>query len=188
MEPNHAMDDLRVIRQVMERTHRAAGGHGGWFMVLWGTIWLLGFLGTHFIPQFLPPQAINWMWAALNLIGVAGSIWLGTRPHRQGGVRYSIWTAILLWWIALAVFDLLLIWLFGLRDSDVGLLILLTIALGYFQFGLFTHWFISVVGIFIAVISVGSALLIPDYFGLTMAFLGGGALIVTGLWFVRQGK
>jgi len=81
-----------------------------------------------------------------------------------------------------------MIWLFGLRDGDIGLLILLTIALGYFQFGLFTHWIISGIGLFIAVISVGAALLLPGYFGLVMALLGGGVLIVTGLWFVRQGK
>nr|HID12202.1 hypothetical protein [Anaerolineae bacterium] len=183
MDSDRALDDLKAIRQIMERTRRATGGYGGWIMVLWGVVWFIGFLGT----QFLPDEVIGWLWLVLNTIGAAGTVWLGVRMGRRGGVYSPIWRPILLWWLALGVFDVLLVWLFGLGSGlDLALLIILTIALGYFQFGLFTHWVISGIGALIAALSVGAAVLLPEYFYLAMAILGGGLLVESGLWFVRH--
>lgn len=183
MEPDRALDDLKAIRQIMESTRRATGGYGGWFGVLWGAVWFVGFLGT----QFLPNETIAWLWPVLNVIGAAGSIWLGVRMGRHGGVYSPIWRPILIWWLALVVFDVLLVWLFHLYTGrDLTLLIVLTVALSYFQIGLFTHWAICGVGALIAALAVGVALLLPDYLYLAMAFLGGGLLAGSGLWFVHH--
>jgi hypothetical protein len=188
MRPEHVSDDLRVIREVMERTRRASGGYGGWFMILWGIVWVLGFTATHFLLRLGLEQAVRWTWGVLNGVGVAISIWLGVRaPHRRR-LRSTLWRAVLLWWGGLLVFDLLLIWLFDLtQGQEIALLILLTIALGYFLFGLFTHWVISGIGVFLAGLSTAAALLFPAYFDLALGLLGGGALIASGIWFVRQG-
>jgi len=183
MEPDRALDDLKAIRQVMERTRRATGGHGGWFMVLWGAVWFVGFLGN----QFLPQEASGWLWLVLDVAGAVGSIWLGVRMGHRGGVRSSIWQPILLWWLVLVAFDGLLVWLFHLdAGPDLALLITLTMALGYVQFGLFTHWAISVIGALIAALAVGAALLLPEYFCLAQAILGGGLLMGSGLWLVHH--
>jgi len=133
------------------------------------------------------PQAINWMWAGLNGAGALLSAWLGRRFQRRT-VRSTLWRAILLWWLALAVFDGLLIWRFGLtQGEDVILLIILTVALGYVLFGLFSHWAISLIGLSFAALSVVMSLFFAAYFYLAFAFLGGGILIAGGVWFVRQG-
>ena len=43
MDQNQAIDDLKAIRQIMDRARRTSGGGGGWFMVLWGIILFIGF-------------------------------------------------------------------------------------------------------------------------------------------------
>jgi hypothetical protein len=185
MNSHHALDDLKAIRQMMERTRQSAAEPGGWYMVLWGVIWFFGLLGN----QFLPSEAASWFWPTLTVLGIAGSVWIGIRSGRQGNVRSSMLRPLMLWWVALFVFDGLLIWQFKLFDDHaLTLLIILTVALGYFQFGLFTHWSISLVGVLLSILVVGTSILLPEYFHLAMAFLGGGTLIVSGALFIRRGK
>jgi hypothetical protein len=181
MDPNQAVDDLKVIRQIMGRTRSAIGRQGGWIMVLWGVIWFIGFSSS----QFLPDLA-GWIWLVLNVVGMMLTVWLGTRIGR-GDVRVSFWRPVLLWLLSLVIFDALLVWLFDMTDAhNLLLLFLLTIALGYVQFGLFTHWIFGVVGVLMAVIAVGARLLASDYFFLAIGVLGGGVLAGGGLWVVRQ--
>jgi predicted neutral ceramidase superfamily lipid hydrolase len=185
MNSDRALDDLKAIRQIMERTRRGGGKTGGWYMILWGAIWFVGFLGN----QFLPDETAGLLWFGLNIPGAAISVWLGVRSGRQGGVRSTAWRPILLWWLALFIFDGLMIWLFQLHTGrDLTLLITLTVALGFVLFGLFVYWVISAVGVLVAVLVVGTAVLLPDYLYLVMAFLGGGLLMGSGIWFVRSGE
>jgi hypothetical protein len=185
------MDDLKAIRQIMERARRSSDGFGGWFMVLWGAIWFLGFTGTHVLLHLRQEQAIKWLWASLDTLGILGSIYLSLRMAQRARTKSStIWIPILLWWLALAAFDGVLVWQLQLYTNppSMTLLFVLTIALGYIQFGLFTHWSISVVGLFIGILAVALATGLPGYFNLGVAFLGGGAMIGGGLWALRYGR
>jgi hypothetical protein len=182
MDAEQAVDDLKTIRQIMEHTRRATEGSGGWFMVLWGIIWLLDFAGV----QFLADKS-GWVALVLNPIGMVITIWLAVRMEHQSGTR-TAWLIILFWWLSLTVFGVLVAVLFHLNTSrDLVLLIALLIALGYVQFGLFTHWAISATGALIAALAVAAALLLPGYFFLAVAIAGGGVLIGSGLWLVRRG-
>lgn len=188
MQPRDAMDDLKAIRRIMEQARRSSGGFGGWFMVLWGVIWLLGFAGTHFLWQVRRGDLVGWLWLPLDLAGVVGTLYFGVRMSRRARVRSSaLWKLIVLWWLALAVFVLVLVWLLPVHEEKIPLLIILTIGLGYFLFGLFAHWSISAVGVFLAVVAIGAALLFPDWLYLAVAVLGGGALIGTGFAAIRYG-
>ncbi|MFQ6100175.1 MAG: hypothetical protein ACE5OS_02920 [Anaerolineae bacterium] len=185
MDSDRALDDLKAIRQIMERTRRATGRYGGWFGVLWGSIWFVGFLGS----QFLPDEVAGWLWLGLDTFGTACSIWLGVHIGRHGAVRSPVWRSVLFWFLALIVFDGLLMWLFDLNTGrDIALLIILTIALSSFQFGLFTSWKLSVIGALMTALAAGAAVLLPNYFHLVMAFLGGGLMVGSGVWFVRHGE
>ena len=64
--------------------------------------------------------------------------------------------------------------------------IVLTVALTYVQVGLFSHWAISLVGAALATLTVATELAVPGYFFVMMAFLSGGLLVGSGLWFVRR--
>lgn len=189
MQPQDALDDLRAIRQIMERARRASDGFGGWFMVLWGVIWLVGFTGTHILTQTRFEPLIGRLWLVLDTLGILGSIYLGVRMGRRARTLSStLWLPMFLWWLVLLAFDGVLIWKFRLYTSvaDMVLLLVLTIALGYIQFGLFTHWAISVIGLFIGLLAVVMATWLPEYFNLGVAFLGGGALIGGGIGFLRR--
>ena len=190
MQMQDAIDDLKAIRQIMERARRASDGFGGWFMVLWGVIWFIGFTGTHVLVRLQRQEATIWLWAPLNTLGVLGSIYLSIRMAQRARTKSStLWAPLLLYWLALAAFDGVLIWQLRLYTNGlyVALLIVLTIALGYIQFGLFTHWSISVIGLFLGLVAVAMATWLPEYFNLGIAILGGGALIGGGLWAIRYG-
>jgi hypothetical protein len=181
MDSIRAADDLRVIRQVMDRTRRAAGRHGGWFGVLWGAIWVVGFLSN----QYLPEDTAGWLWMVLDIGGGVASALIGARIARSG-VRSPLWARILLFFLALAVFDGLLVWLLGLRGMrEVALLITLTVALASVQVGLFTSGPFTTIGLLVAAVAVGAIALVPGYFYLAMAGLGG-LLMLGGLWVVRS--
>ena len=186
MDPNQALDDLKTIRQIMDRTQKAAGGNGGWFMVIAGVMWIVGFTGN----QFLSDEHAGWVWAVANVGGMLAMIWVGMRLARHSGMSTPMWKPAFLFWIALGVFSGLLIWLFHVNGVNrVGLLILLVAAMGFVQIGaLFQHWLIGATGILIAVLSIGAFLLFPVYFALSMAILGGGLLIASGLWMIRSGR
>lgn len=189
MQPQDALEDLRAIRQIMERARRTSDGFGGWFMVLWGTIWLIGFTGTHILTRANRGSLIGWLWLLLNTLGILGSTYLGIRMGQRAQTKSSsLWVPLLLWWLALLGFDAVLIWRLQLYTnlSNLALLIVLTIALGYVQFGLFTHWAISLLGLFIGLLAVGLITWLPEYFNLGVAVLGGGALIGGGIGFLRR--
>jgi hypothetical protein len=185
MDSNRALDDLKVIRGVMERTVRSAGGLAGQQMVLWGIIWFVGFLGN----QYLPEEMLGWFWLVLTGMGAAGSAWIGVRQGRRQGVRPPVWRPVALYLVGPVVFVVLIVWLFELDTTrDVALLIVLTVAMCYFQIGIFYRRSISLVGVALAGLATGAAVLLPDYFFLVMAFLSGGLLVGSGLWFIRRGE
>ncbi len=185
MEPHEALDDLRIIRQVMDRTRRASSGPSGGFMLLWGVVWLAGFLGN----EFLSKEASDLLWAVLDGLGFLISVWLVWRERRRGRVRSTVGKVIIAWWLALFVFDILMIFLLHIYNGrDVALLIVLTISLGYFQLGLFTHWSVSVIGAALALLTVLAALFLSHYFYAVVAVLGGVLLIGSGVWAIRRGS
>ena len=185
MDSKQAMDDLKAIREIMSRTHHESGSGGGWLMILWGIVWVLGFSGN----QFLSPDVTGWLWLGLNIPGLIITFILFYRLEQREQVKSTVGRLLLFWWLALAVFDVVLVFLFDLTTGrDIIVLVVLTIALGYVQFGLFSHWMITVIGLIMAGIALGTTWLAPDYFYLMMGLAGGGMLIGSGVWMVRQGE
>lgn len=184
MNEKQALNDLKAIRQIMDRTRKAASGEGGWFMVVGGMIWFLGFLGH----QFLPEHLVGWTWVGVNTVGMLTIAWLWTRMEQQSNVSSPVLRTIVLSWLALGVFDVLFIWLFEMETIyHVPMLILITIALGCVQVGvLFSYWPLCAVGAALVTLVVGAFLLAQAYFFLIVALLGGGLMIGTGLWMVRS--
>ena len=98
---------LTEIDLVMARTRTAiARGPSAPLLILWGCIWSIADLTTQY-----HPQALQWLWWALDLIGFASTCWI-IRNHRArvkspGGWRYGVfWGAILFYailWLNLLV-------------------------------------------------------------------------------------
>lgn len=185
MDRNQALDDLKTIRRIMDRTQQSLGGHGGWFMVIAGVMWLVGFTGN----QFLPEEYAGWTWAVVNTGGMIAMAWAGIHLKKYSGIRTPFWKPIFFYWLAMAVFAMLLAWLFNVKGSNqIGLLALFIAALGYVQIGLlFQSRLIGITGVLIAVLAIGALFLVPGYFALAMAILGGGLLIGSGARMIRAG-
>ncbi len=185
MNEKRVLNDLKAIRQIMDRTSQSTSGESGWFSVTGGVMWLVGFLGQ----QFLPEHLTGWVWLVGNTIGLLVIVWLWVRLSRRGQVSSPVMRSIMLSWLALGVFAALFAWLFELRTNlHILLLVLVVTALGVVQMGLlFSYWPFSIAGVAIAAATASTFLLIPDYFLLTAALLGGGLLIGVGLWMVCSG-
>ncbi len=183
MDTERALDDLKIIRQIMKRTRRREGKIAGRIMILWGAIWFTGFLGN----QFLPSNTTAWLWPVLDTIGAVVSVGIEIRAGRRNDVHSPVSLSMLLYWLALFTFDGLLLWLFHLHTSrDLTLLFTLSVALAFVQLGIFTYWAISGIGVLIAVFVTAAVILLPGYLDLVMALLGGGLLVGSGAWLMRS--
>lgn len=183
MEHNDALDDLRVIRQVMEQTRRSiAVGGGGYFMIIWGVVWLVGFLGT----QFLEGTAEGWLWLSVDALGALASVAvgyrLGTRMRVRPGWRLG------LFWLALIVYAGLWAWILLPPDGMRLALFIVTAAMfGYVVMGIWlSSQLIAWVGVGVTALALAGYFLLPAYFAAWMALLGGGTLIGSGLYISRR--
>ena len=183
MEPNQALEDLRVIRRVMEQTRRSIAMAGaGYFLIIWGVVWLLGFLNS----QFLESPLEGWIWLALDVAGVIATLAVG---HRLGTrMRVHPGWRVALFWLALFGYGFLWGWLSQPMDAAKSSLYISTVAMfGYVVMGL---WLgsrgIAWLGVGVTVLALAGYLLIPAYFFLWMALLGGGALIGSGVYISRR--
>ena len=51
ISPTEAEEALAAIQTMVQNTRRAISSSGSYiFLIVWGVIWLLGFLGSQFLP------------------------------------------------------------------------------------------------------------------------------------------
>jgi hypothetical protein len=170
----------QVLREVEAVSHRSGQLYRyqrfAPMLVLWGVIWLIGFGMTNFFPA-----RASWLWIALDVIGVAGCIYLGGKgkqePSNSGAWR---WLASIAAIVAFYIAILSIFQPFSGRQSAV--LITLLVALFYVLSGVWIGARLTITGIAMAALTLAGYYLFPSYFFLWMAVVGGGALMLAGLW------
>jgi hypothetical protein len=179
MDFEDAARDLKDIKATMERTGAQASRDPGWFFLIQGAVWLVGFLATQFAPSVAGP-----LWIFLNIAGVAAvsgasAVLYGKKGRQKHPGLASRIVAIT---IGILVFDALLIFSFGLTGpQDFTLLLVFSGAFCYFIVGLITRQAMSAMGVFIALSVFAAKMLFPTYIYLAIAVFGGGAFIGWGL-------
>jgi hypothetical protein len=147
-------------------------------LFLWGLIWVVGYAVNYFWPKG------SLIWIALVLIGMIGSLWLGSRD--AGGQRSGAHSGWQYGGTALAVFLFINAWLAILparSGEQIGALIPILVAFIYALVGVWTRGArIALLGLALAALTVGGYFWLPQYFLLWMAGVGGGALILGGFW------
>ncbi|NTW43621.1 MAG: hypothetical protein HGB14_04110, partial [Anaerolineaceae bacterium] len=64
--PSEAEEALSAIQKIMKKTRHSISSSGGYkFLILWGIIWLIGFLNS----QFIPGELAGNIWIGLDIIG-----------------------------------------------------------------------------------------------------------------------
>jgi uncharacterized membrane protein len=170
----------QVLREVAAVSHRSGQLYRyqrfAPMLVLWGVIWLIGFSMTNFFPA-----RASWLWIALDVIGVAGCIYLGGKGKQDasnsGAWRWlaSIATIFAFYIVILNIFQ-------PFSGQQSAVLITLLVALFYVLGGIWIGARLTITGIAMAALTLVGYYLFPAYFFLWMAVVGGGALMLAGLW------
>lgn len=176
-----AADALRNIEQAQRESatayhYRKFSPH----LFLWGAIWIAGYAVTYIRPT------ASLIWAPLVAIGIVASFWMGARGASTGagathGRRYGA--------TALAIF-LFITALFAIfppkSGAQTAAFFPILVALFYALVGIWTGGTrIVLLALALGALTVGGYFWLPQYFLLWMAAVGGGALILGGVWLRR---
>ena len=182
ISPTEAEEALAAIQTMMKKTRRAISSSGAYsFLLVWGVVWLLGFLGS----QFLPQPITGYSWMGLDVLGGIASVILGIRMGRV--VRSSTSTTsgkrIAWFWLFLFLYcaaAIAVIWPSG--GKQVSMFIILFVMVGWLAMGLLLSFGSIWPGLVITALAMIGYFLLPGIFYLWMAVLGGGGMIGLGLY------
>jgi len=182
ISPTEAEEALAAVQAMMQKTRRAISSSGGYvFMIVWGAIWLLGFLNS----QFLPEHTAGYVWIGLDVLGGILSAVVGIRMNR--GVRTSTPTTsskrIAFFWLLLffyVVAAIAVAW--PVDGKQLAMFIILFVTVGWIAMGLLLSFASVWWGLGLLALSLIGYFLLPGIFYLWMAFLGGGGMIALGIY------
>lgn len=173
-QASRALRELEAVTQRSGQLYRYQ--RFGPMLMLWGVIWLVGFALSHFFPA-----NAAWVWIALDIVGVSGCIYLGRRG-KQGASSSTSWRWLASAFSIIAFYIVVLNILQPVSGPQSAALISLIVALCYFLGGVWIGVRLAVTGIAVAALTLFGFYMLPAYFLLWMAVVGGGALILAGVW------
>jgi hypothetical protein len=176
VSPSEAKQALREISET-ERVsattygYRTASPH----LIVWGVIWMVGYGSTYLKPVW------SIVWPVLTVLGLAISLWLGWKERRSAHLVDWRYRATLL--VALLFTIAIFVILSPKTPAQIGAFIPMLVALFYCLAGIWTHGVrMLMTGIAVAVLTVTGYFWFSAVFPLWMAVVGGGALILGGVW------
>ncbi|HJR55442.1 MAG TPA: hypothetical protein VJ798_02595 [Rhizomicrobium sp.] len=189
LSPNEAVQTLGEIARTEKRSaeaHCYANASPGF--ILWGLIWMVGYSGSYLLLKYGLPRGINWLWFSLTAVGVVGSHLIGRYQYRHQnpgqqaegrliGFRFGM-TFFAMFLFTVAAFTIMR----PVSYAATGAFIPLLVSLAYAIFGIWRGLRFLYVGIAVAALTMGGFLYLREFFTLWMAFVGGGSLILVGLW------
>jgi hypothetical protein len=182
ISPNEAEESLVAVEKIMQKTRRSIASSGVHIsLVVTGLIWLIGFICT----QFIKGQTLIYIWIGISVIGSMTASILGFRSSRRVHISNALPTArrIGLIWLLLVVYCLAAIAIgWPLDGKQLTMFINLFVLIGW----LFTSQQLSSApiwpGLIIIAFLLGGYFLLPEFYYLWMAIVGGGSLISLGLY------
>jgi hypothetical protein len=183
---NEAQESLSQIEEMATRTRRlVACGGGDVLFMMWGVIWVLGFLGNQFVPRISGP-----VW--LGLVG-AGVLVTWIVAKRAAPVRSPVDRRIGWFWLLLYAYVYL--WFAFLSPfikvqshaemavfyKHFGAIAATIPMFAYVVTGLWLDNFMIWLGLAVTALTVAGLYLLTPHFYFWMAAVGGGTLIGTGL-------
>jgi hypothetical protein len=177
-----AEEALAAIQDMVKKTRRTISSSGAYlFLIVWGVVWLLGFLGS----QFLSPTIAGYAWMVLDTLGGILSAVLGIRMGR--GVRRSTPNTtgkrIAVFWLLLFFYCLAAVAVsLPAGGKQLSMYIILFVMVGWIAMGLLLSFGSIWTGLVITGLALVGYFLLPGIFFLWMAILGGGGMIVLGFY------
>jgi hypothetical protein len=192
LSPDEAADRLRDIASVEFRSQRAQGYRAASpHLILWGILWAVGYGLTE--PW---PQRAEAIWTAIVAIGLVAGFALSLSrarrhdaaaagivdPTRRRAVARLRWRFSGIALTALAFITATVAVMGPVSGRQIGAFIPLVMAAGYAVLGLWRGPRFIIAGIVVAGLTLTGFFLLPEHFPMWMAAIGGGALILAGLW------
>ena len=177
-----AEETLAAVQSIMQKTRLSIAGSGASIsLIITGIVWLIGFTAT----QFLTGPIVAWIWIVTSIVGSALATVMGIRVGRRVRSASSAVTGkrVLIYWVLLTLFAAASIAVAHPTDGkQVTMLVILFAMTGQMGMGLLlsfstTWWTVPVV-----VLALTGYFLVPAWFYLWMALLGGGVMISLGLY------
>ncbi|MGD8815200.1 MAG: hypothetical protein PVI78_12080 [Anaerolineales bacterium] len=182
LSKQEAKQALEAVRHVDQQIRSAiARGGAPYHMILWGAIWFVGYICSHFIRDAI----IGWIWVGLVALGSLLSFIIGMRFRSK--MRSGSSKRIMVLWLAITVYAAIVWWIADpTRGEQASMLIVAFCMFGYVITGIWIEPTAAWVGVIVTVLAaIGYAFLLP-YFALWMAFLAGGTLILSGVYILRR--
>jgi len=180
-----ARETLGEVREVTQEVRAKLTYAGvGPILILWGVVYATCYAITHFAVE-----VAGWAWLIGNTCGIAGTIYLGwIRPARgpvlSASAKQFGWRLAGFW---LAVFCYIPIWLTLLtpwRGEQMGAFITTAIMFAYVVLGLLLRMpFFVALGLLVTALTFGGYFVFyPEWMSLWLAFTGGGAFLISGVY------
>ena len=182
ISPNEAEEALDAIREVMRKTRRVISSSGAYkFLILWGIIWMIGFLNS----QFLPENTASYVWMGLDILGGILSAVIGLSLNR--GVRTNLPSTsgkrIALFWLLMFLYCVAAISVaWPVDGKQLAMFIIFFVTIGWIAMGLLLSFASAWWGLGLVALSLIGYFLLPAFFYLWMAILGGGGMIGLGVY------
>ncbi len=181
LSSQEAAESLSQAEQAGRRSAQAYFYHrSSPHLIMWGLIWVIGYGGCQFFPAYS-----NWIWGPLILCGVTGGVLLG-RSADRGDVpcqRQYTWRMIAL--AGLIVFFVFATYVImspahGVQYATYPALIT---GAAYTAVGLWVGMRYVVTGVLVMALALFGFYYLQEYIALWLAFVGGGSMILAGIWF-----
>jgi len=187
LSTTQAAESLREIEKTGQRSAAAYQyAKSSPHLILWGVIWFAGYLQTALFMQG-HGNLIGPVWLGLDVLGFAGTAVIGYRQDRGQtadsaariqGRRFAGSFAIIVLFIlsAFAVIG-------HVSAVQQAAFWPLVVAMFYAIMGLWSGKRFLVTGLALTVLTLAGFFFLRDFFYDWMAVIGGGALVLAGLWF-----
>jgi hypothetical protein len=182
VSPSEAEEALAAIQAMAQRTRRSIASGGTYItLIVTGIVWLVGFTCT----QFLQGPIVAYIWAALSILGGTLATVLGLRVGRRvrSPATAPVAKRVGLFWLLLVFYGIAAVAIARPTDGrQVTMLVILFIMLGQVAMGLLFSFSSVWWALPITALALVGYFLLPGFFYLWMALLGGGGMIVLGLY------
>jgi hypothetical protein len=184
MSNNDSLNDIKKIKDMMSKTNIKISKNAGWFFIVWGIIWFIGFMFSQFLPS------ISYIiWIILNVVGISVSIFLINLFYGRKSNHFfsGIGKKVFLVTFGIILFDVLMALSFKLYDvKEITLLIAFSTGVCYFIVGVFTLLRISIFGFILSITIFLTNLFFSSFLYLLTAIFCGGLFIISGIALLKQ--
>lgn len=183
---SEAEEALAAIQTMVRKTQRAISNSGAYaFLIVWGFVWLFGFLTSHFIQN----ETAGYIWIGLDILGGVFSAVIGARMNRNVRSPSAVASGkrIAWFWLLLFLYCIAAIGVAWPVDGNkLAMFIILFVMIGWMAMGLLLSFASIWLGLVITALALIGYFFLPDIFYLLMAILGGGGMIALGVYIRKK--